>query len=331
MKTKMKNMADATKIDDIAAAWVVREDKGLLERDQLSARDNWLAADPRHRGAYVRAHAVFLRAGRASALGRGFGKDNDPVRSGASASRNRAGWFSVAATLLLAVLGFGVQQAFIKAHSVDYRTELGEIQRVPLSDGSVLTLNSRTEVSVQYAENERRVILNKGEALVDVAKNPKRPFVVQTGGTEVVAVGTSFSVIKRDSEAFEVLVNEGVVSIRQPNLGLRPLRVRANHAAIVKHGSKLSVKSLAEQSVQRRLAWREGLIFFEGDSLAEAAVEFSRYSDIRILIEDPAVAERRVVGVYSSADPEGFAKAVADSLGLRAEKAPEGVYLRALY
>lgn len=320
-------MDDATKIDDIAAAWVVREDKAPLDPDSLLQRDAWLAADQRHRGAYVRAHAVFLRAGRASALGRGFGRDT----AHAGQARRRRGWISLATAAMVALVALGLQHSFMDTGKAEYRTGLGEVLRVPLSDGSVMTLNSDTQVTVRYTEAERRVTLLKGETLVDVAKNPARPFVVRTGGTDVVAVGTSFSVRKKAEEAFVVLVNEGVVDIRQPQQGLEPLRVRANHAVVSNRGREVSVKSLAEEVVHRRLAWREGLIFFEGDSLADAAIEFSRYSDVRILIEDPQVAERRVVGVYSSADPEGFAKAVADSLGLKAETAPEGVYLRALY
>lgn len=322
-------MDDVTKIDDNAAAWVVREDKGPLDPASMEQRDQWLAADKRHHGAYVRAHAVFLRAGRASALGRGFGKGAGAQRQAGSWARR--GWMSVAAVVLLAVAGLGLQHVLMEVDKTDYMTGLGEVLRVPLADGSVMTLNSGTEARVSYREKERRVTLIKGEILVDVAKDASRPFMVKTGETDVVAVGTSFSVRKKTDEAFEVLVNEGIVDIRQSQPGLKPLRVRANHAVVASRGSEVSVRSLDEEVVHRRLAWREGLIFFEGDSLADAAIEFSRYSDVRILIEDPQVAERRVVGVYSSADPEGFAKAVADSLGLKAETAPEGVYLRALY
>lgn len=322
-------MNSAASIDDVAAAWVAREDRGALETDALAERDQWLAADPRHRGAYIRAQAVFLRAGRASALGRGFGQEPRRQERRASRSRSHRWLRSLAVAAVLAVVAFGLRPLLMESAGAHYRTGIGQVLRVPLQDGSVMTLNSDTEVMVRYRRDERRVELLRGETLVTVTKDASRPFRVRTGTVDVVAVGTSFSVRKDAGEAFMVLVNEGIVDIRKPDSLIEPVRVSANHAAIASIDRRLRVEPLSEHETQRRLIWREGFISFEGETLGDAAMEFSRYSAVRILIDDPNVASLRVVGVYSSADPEGFATAVAASLGLQVEKAPEGVYLRA--
>lgn len=321
-------MDESTNTDDIAAAWVSREDRGPLEADARTARDAWLAADPRHRGAYLRARAVFLRAGRASALGHGFGHEL-ALRNGSPARRHGRRWLQLVATVaMLAVVAIGLRPLFTDPGKVDYSTDLGELLRVPLPDGSVMTLNSDSRVALRYNESERRVVLLRGEMLVTVTKNPLRPFLIESGDVDVVAVGTSFSVRKGEAGDLVVLVNEGIVDIRPDKSQFEPLRVHANHEAVASRDRGVSVRPLVEEAVHRRLAWREGLIFFEGATLADAAMEFSRYSDRMILIDDQRVAERRVVGVFSSSDPEGFAKAVADSLGLEVENRPEGVYLR---
>src|SRR3546814_11476154 len=70
------------------------------------------------------------------------------------------------------------------------------------------------------------------------------------------------------------------------------------------------------------------MLSFSGATLEEAAAQFARYSELRIIIDDPLVAQKRVVGLYSATDPEGFAHAVALTLGLRAERAPGGIRLR---
>src|SRR3546814_4473780 len=85
---------------------------------------------------------------------------------------------------------------------------------------------------------------------------------------------------------------------------------------------KIEVQPLRVPDVERRLAWRAGMLSFSGATLEEAAAQFARYSELRIIIDDPLVAQKRVVGLYSATDPEGFAHAVALSLGLRAERAP---------
>jgi transmembrane sensor len=81
--------------------------------------------------------------------------------------------------------------------------------------------------------------------------------------------------------------------------------------------------------VERRLAWREGMISFDGDSLAQAAAQFARYSDTHIVIADPAIGRLSVVGLYSATNPIGFARAVALSMNLRVELHGETVRLLA--
>lgn len=72
------------------------------------------------------------------------------------------------------------------------------------------------------------------------------------------------------------------------------------------------------------------MLAFEGDTLAQAAAQFARYSHVRILIDDPEVAQKRVAGLYSATDPDGFATAVAASLGLRMERSERGIHLHKL-
>src|SRR3546814_15029131 len=108
-----------------------------------------------------------------------------------------------------------------------HATATGEILRVPLRDGSAVTLNSNSEIDVDFDEGIRHVRLLRGEALFDVAKDSSRPFVVEADSTRVTAVGTSFTVHRVSGRDVRVLVREGVVELaatplhgRQP--GRRP-------------------------------------------------------------------------------------------------------------
>jgi len=58
---------DRQDIDTAAAMWVVREDRGPLTAAEQAERDRWLAASPRHFGAYARAHALLAWSGRMTA------------------------------------------------------------------------------------------------------------------------------------------------------------------------------------------------------------------------------------------------------------------------
>ncbi|MFX8562013.1 FecR domain-containing protein, partial [Acinetobacter baumannii] len=79
-----------------------------------------------------------------------------------------------------------------------YATKVGEIRRVPLVDGSVMTINSGTELQVRIAKRAREVELAQGEACFEVAKDAHRPFVVAAGKVRAKAIGTAFSVRMRD-------------------------------------------------------------------------------------------------------------------------------------
>jgi len=312
-------------IEQSAADWVAREDHGLLDAAEARRRDAWLAEDVRHLGAYARAHAVFTRLDRAGALGSGY----DPRRFAtvaprrARSSRRWLWWPGVAATLACVWLGL---HALPEAESPRHATRIGEVLRLPLQDGSAVTLNSDSELRVHFDGTRRRIELLRGEALFDVAKDPRRPFEVEAGAGRVVAVGTSFTVQRGADQSLQVLVREGVVEVAdvQP----QAVRLTANHRASARRGLGVAVTPVPADELGRRLAWRDGMISFDGDTLAQAAAEFARYSQTRILIDDPSVAARRVVGLYSATDPAGFAHAVADSMGLRAEPAPGGIYLR---
>lgn len=213
-----------------------------------------------------------------------------------------------------------------------YNTRLGELKVTPLADGSVMTLNTASRVVVNISESRRSVRLLEGEALFDVAKDVSRPFLVEAGGTLVRAIGTSFTVRRLGDAPVQVLVREGVVEVsRRSGSGLpRPVKVAANTRAVSSLSSAVSAAAMPVEpaEVRRELAWREGRIAFQGETLGEAAAQFSRYSETRIAIDDPMIAREEITGLFQANDPVGFAQAVASSFGLRAEVGAGEVRLR---
>lgn len=128
--------------------------------------------------------------------------------------------FSVSA---LAVLGiaFALQQTWLSGwYSVDriassngfYATAIGKQATIPLADGSVVRLNTNSQIEVEYAQGVRHIRLVQGEAHFDVAEDPNHPFRVYAGQGRIQALGTAFTVYLREQDV-DVLVTEGKVEL----------------------------------------------------------------------------------------------------------------------
>lgn len=209
-----------------------------------------------------------------------------------------------------------------------YSTRIGETRVVPLEDGSIVTLNTNSAITVAFTDKLRRIHLVRGEALFDVAKNKQRPFVVDADGTSVRAVGTSFTVALLPNQPVQVLVREGIVEVKRADQpAATPVRLLADVKAIAPKDAPIVTQRVATAEVTRALSWRIGRLAFEGETLAQAAAAFARYSDTKIVIDDPSVAKETITGLYVSNDPVGFSKAVALSLDLHADVSDDAVHI----
>jgi transmembrane sensor len=328
-------------IDQDAAHWAARTDRGLSPEEEAELGD-WLAADPRRHGAFMRMRAIAIHSERAKALGSGFDADafkvgsdaglndappvgsvaGDPIASnddddaGRLMPRRRFLWGGGAIAASVALLAASLT---LMPRGQSYETRLGESRVVTLPDGSVMTLNTDTNVNVRFNDAERLIELDHGEALFDVAHNKLRPFIVMSDGARVRAVGTSFTVKKLDGEPLAVMVSDGTVELTRPTIQ-RPVRIAANNTVTVGERSAAPKPvAISREEVVRETAWKAGRIAFEGESLSEASAEFARYSEIRIIVDDPTVGREEITGLFASNDPVSFAKAAALSLGLKAE------------
>jgi transmembrane sensor len=303
----MTERESAADIEAKAARWVVRVDRGDLTADERAELELWLEGDTRRRGAYVRALAAW------SALDRA---DEAP------AARGRASGVLTVLRRREVLTGLGGAAAAAcaavvvgrRVGSVRYATALGEIRRVPLADGSMAAINTSTSLGVALRPEVRRVKLDRGEAWFQVAKEADRPFVVESGPVRVRAVGTAFSVRRRD-DGSDVLVTEGVVEVWSQASPDSRLRLKAGERTFVSDAAGAAPPAAAGPAIARNLAWREGQIILEGELLVDAVAEFNRYNERKIVIADPSLQGERLVGWFRTNDPEGFARAAAASLG----------------
>jgi transmembrane sensor len=309
-------MTQASKrIQQEATAWALRARLGSLTPEQTSELQNWLTASSRHLGAYVRANAMHADIERITALGGGTTPDlAKPYGIVARLSswlmrqgQRRAGLITAAAVVTILL---GPASYFYLTRGDSYVSGIGELRQVGLNDGSIMLLNTSSRAVVKLRRDIRDIELTKGEALFEVAHDPKRPFMVHVGDLTVKAVGTAFSV-RNDDARIDVIVSEGTVELIRPG---STVRVGANHHATVRRAQPAQIQTLERRETDRQLAWRTGRLEFDGQPLIEAVNEINRHNRRQILVTDPQLAQHPIVGSFSAIDSEAFARIAAATL-----------------
>ena len=215
-----------------------------------------------------------------------------------------------------------------------YATGVGEQRIVVLRDGTRMSLNTASRVRAELDSAQRTVDIVEGEVLFEVAKDVHRPFVVRAAGSEVVALGTVFSVRlapngPRAKDALAVTLIEGQVTVRpamdRPPGGAAPVRPVLLHPGdrlrLRDHyPSRSAERWLTEMDrprIEQVTAWTRSEAVFDDTPLSDAVAEMNRYGRVTIVLTgDQSVSGRRVSGQFRTGDNAGFARAVAALHGL---------------
>ena len=312
-----------------AAVWVARlhgpDRSSRMERECVA----WQARSAAHRLAFERCtdtwQDVALVTLRTYAAASPVGSPVAEKRSAWLPARTRRA-FAVAGLVLAGAVLVGLQPW----RDVErYSTGVGEQRVVMLSDGSRLSLNTGTRVQVEFSSAQRTVDVDGGEALFEVAKDAGRPFVVRAGGSEVLALGTVFSVrlsgrTADAGDSLAVTLVEGSVTVRAAagvSHGLappQPVSLAAGDRVSLTRTARAELVTVSDRPrIDQVIAWKRDEAVFEDVALADAVAEMNRYSRRPLVLVEPVGSRGlRVSGLFKTGDSAGFARAVAALHGL---------------
>jgi transmembrane sensor len=298
---------DAQIIEDEAARWLACQDGGTLTAPMQEEFDSWLEADTRHRVAWLRLRAAWAQA---DSLSR-----PEAANSAQSTTLPRFSPWRIAAGVLLAI-ALGAQLVWMSGGTgpQQYATRVGENRVVALADGSRIMLNTDSRLRAA-PDGGRKVWLDRGEAYFDIAHDPAHPFIVEAGDSRVTVLGTRFTV-RRTGAGVRVLVAEGRVRVTENGAAV----TLARNEEAVALGGRIARATRTEAQTGQRLAWREGRIVFDQTRLADAAAEFNRYNERRIVVADPEIADIRIGGSFAPANVDGFARLLEQGFRLTARR-----------
>lgn len=308
---------------DAATQWLARLERPDVGEADWLAFDAWLDASPNHRVAYDEALALWSELEvRAPELVQGLGA----APSKPSVSQR---WVLVAGGLAAAGLIAAVVTPWrdLTAPTTTYQTAKGERKTVVLADGTRIDLNAGSRLTVRLAAKERRVEMADAEAIFDVAKDSRRPFVITAGDRAIRVVGTQFDVRHRDGRQ-SIVVARGVVEVRPTgNAAGRTYRLTVGQRLDHREGDVEVRVGLA--SPEAALSWRTGRFVYRGEPLANVVADLSQYTDRPIRVADARTAELAFSGVLVASDGPDLARTLTLIAPLTSTETPDGLVLRA--
>lgn len=346
-----------SKLAQEACAWIAQVESESMTACDHIAFEEWLDRSPAH-------HSELMRFAQFSGELNVLTEIADPLRVATnkkrllSVSANPPIWNSLklvsSFAVVLIVMLFSSQWVINNQESIDgpvlYKTAVGSYRKIMLTDGTLLELNTNSEVEVDYTATRRKVRLLNGEAFFQVAHSKKRPFIVYAGERAVRAVGTAF-VVSLLPKSFEVTVTEGKVELSkavptkqvrrqklvseqssqqliQQGLGSDSIYMSAGETVIynpqveVEFNTK-AVDSVSERDILRKLSWQDGLLDFSETPLVEVIEDLSRYTTMKIEIQDPELQQLKFGGLFRTNELQALFDALEMTFDIEIEKLSE--------
>ena len=331
-----------------AREWLVRldSDEQLLAAEKQSLQQ-WMSRSPAHRQELIRLaefwdssniltellipmHQVADVQRRKHSWREFFGRLFTPSRGGAL----------VAMSLLLAVFAL---RSYLFPLPLDatngiYAAAIGELRVETLADGSVLQINTDSQVQVVFSEQARKIRLLRGEAHFKVAHNTGWPFEVYAAKGMVKAVGTAF-LVRLEEESLSVIVTDGRVDLAASSAvevatttsqgAVAEVLPVLERVGSLKEGEGVVFNSasnpkahvvLAEKEMTRQLSWREGYLVFEGEPLTVVVAELNRYLPVQVEIADDSLSHIPIGGRFKVGELEALFEVLEASFNVRVSR-----------
>lgn len=195
----------------------------------------------------------------------------------------------------------------------EMKTSFGEIISIVLPDGTIVKLNSCSQISYpdKFNGDSRKIHLT-GEAYFEVAKKEDQPFIVETKQFNVKVLGTVFNIKAYDGdETRTVSVESGKVQIDMPEA---MMRLVANERMSYNIKSDEYNKHKGDEKIG---VWRDGYFLFEQTPFMDVIRELERTYNCKIKIKDQQVFDHLISGEHPKSSLENILKSIQLTTGIK--------------
>ena len=335
-----------------ACAWIAQLETGEMSQADMRAFKEWIGRSPAHFSEIKRLARLSADTNALSEIAQSLSTATREHRQTVSKKRFgggnlRTAMMTCAALIVFAVIGIRSFNANQFEEPYLIATVVGGFNETTLSDGSIVKLNTNSEIEVDYDPDLRRIRLIKGEAAFDVAHNPDRPFQVYIGDKIVRAVGTAFTVRWTDGD-LSITVSEGRVAFAPSGEQAEPFTVfetvpeqstpkeikvasletplfldAGQKVKLSKDNEPTLVASIEERYLKSQMAWQVGMWDFTDRPLVEIIDEMSRHSDLQIEFAEDDLREIKYTGIFRTDEIDALLNALDRDSEIEVERVDE--------
>ena len=279
-----------------AAEWLVLLDEADEALKQQFAL--WLALDPRHQAAVDRMQHLISNV---EALATDYINNDIPkaILSQGLQSSKQPSLLSKAKPLLggIFIVSIGLtaalQYAGLSYWLADTRNSSQSWQQEKLSDNSQIKISGKAAYNVKFDHEKRIIELIQGNILVDVAKDPQRPFIVKTAYGEIKALGTRF-IISQQSQQTTLTMLESKVEVKTADLINQPYLVVGGQQIKINKNGMIEKPSVPISPKLYESAWDRQILLVNGEPLVEVLDNLSIYYEGKISFDREQLKNYRV-------------------------------------
>lgn len=194
-------------------------------------------------------------------------------------------------------------------------TEKGIKSNFMLPDGTRVYLNSESRVTFSQPFDTRNVLL-VGEAFFEVAEDRANPFIVNSNGINVTALGTAFNIRAfPGEEKVNVMLIEGKVRVdMEKALGF--------DSKLMNPGEKISIDvtdgaiNHSKVDPHNDYAWKEGILVFRQVSFEKFVAEIERWYGVHVTVNTLPQKEWRFKGRFENESLQAVLESAVYTEGL---------------
>jgi transmembrane sensor len=231
-----------------------------------------------------------------------------------------ASWAAAASIVLVGFTMFWFNQK-----SVNYETGYGQIRKIDLADGSVVTLNANSKLKIEddLGNTPLREVWLEGEAYFDIAKKNGAKFIVHTSEAEVEVLGTEFNVNTRRKQT-KVILHEGKVKLLAGNA--QPVIMKPGEMATVLNNFQPIQLTMVKP--EQYDVWKESLAILNDKTVLEIAEMLEDTYGVTLTFEDSLMLHKKLSGKLVIKSTDDFVDNLATILDVKVQKTEKGYILK---